>query len=431
MKQSHLHPASHCPLLVLSRADGRSSVAAAAYAARTRMVDERTGLIYNYKNVTGLIAEGLVGWSGSAEELWNSAEMAETRSNARVARELRPALPAELPLDQQRRLVHGMACWLRDRFGVASHYCIHGPKFHDTEQGKKLWRKKSSPLSDSETFDELFDPDVTNKNFHVHLRFTVRVVDRDTGAFGIKTRELDDKKWGSACVVAIREEWEKRVNAALAKVGSSARIDLRSYEDLAAAGDAPSGLKAQRHSGPKRSAIERKQMAELRRKSLDDVSDLGAAEIARIGQNFENERLWTAWEQARALDRAKAREDGTSARIAAEREAARRDELQRLSEAADIDVQREDAVEKPSSRQVSKQNGEDSDLAVAHGMGRKLDAYVVAIRDLASGRAAREFADEFDEVIDPETYELPSAEEPPRIMKPVKRTVTGPRQRVR
>lgn len=257
------------------------------------------------------------------------------------------------------------------------------------------------------------------------------MVDRDTGAFGIKTRELDDKKCGSACVVAIREEWEKRVNAALAKVGSSARIDLRSYEDMAAAGDAPSGLAAQRHSGPRRSAIERKQMEELRRNSLEDASDLGAAEIARISQNFDNERLWTAWEQARALDRAKAREDGTSARIAAEREAARRDELQRLSEAADIDVQQEDAVEKPSSRQVSKQSREDSDLAAAHGMGRKLDAYAVAIRDLASGRAAREFAAEFDQVIDPETYELPSAEEPPRIMNPVKRTVTGPRQRVR
>jgi hypothetical protein len=55
--------------------------------------------------VTGLLSSEIIGWHGNAEQLWNAAEASETRNNARVARELRPALPAELPLPEQIKLV--------------------------------------------------------------------------------------------------------------------------------------------------------------------------------------------------------------------------------------------------------------------------------------------------------------------------------------
>lgn len=123
-------------LSTYSRADGHSAVKAAAYRARASFLDRRTGLRHSYRGRTGLLSDEVIGWQGSAEDLWNAAEAAETRSNARIARELRPALPAELPFDQQVRLVRGFALWLRDRYGVALQAVIHAPTFAEPEDGR-------------------------------------------------------------------------------------------------------------------------------------------------------------------------------------------------------------------------------------------------------------------------------------------------------
>jgi hypothetical protein len=113
-----------------SRADGHSAVGAAAYRARASFYDQRRGRRFSYQSVTGLLSSEVIGWGGSVEDLWNAAEASETWKNARVARELRPALPAELPLPEQIGLVRGMCLWLRDTYGVASHAVIHAPTFH-------------------------------------------------------------------------------------------------------------------------------------------------------------------------------------------------------------------------------------------------------------------------------------------------------------
>lgn len=60
------------------------------------MTDARVDRSFNYRRSTGLLTQGLVNWTGSAEDLWDVAETAEKRVNARVARELRPVLQAEI-----------------------------------------------------------------------------------------------------------------------------------------------------------------------------------------------------------------------------------------------------------------------------------------------------------------------------------------------
>ena len=320
MKKRALHPASHCPLIVLSRSDGRSSVAAAAYAARTRMVDERTGLIHNYSRVPGLLGEGLVHWNGSAEELWNAAEASEKRKNARVARELRPALPAELPLDDQLSLVRGFCLFLKDRYGVASHWVVHAPTFHDKNTGKRLWKGRDTDAGRTEYHRALSDKDITNLNFHAHNRWTVREVDRGSGTFGDKTHKLDRRPSGPEEVKLIRAEWERRTNAALKKAGSSARIDLRSYKDMAEAGDAPEGLRAQEHVGPIRTAKHR---------AATDFFDEPMVVRRNAIVRDENETRWEIWFELRRLAREKARLEGESARIALENERRRREQAER------------------------------------------------------------------------------------------------------
>ena len=307
-----IHPASHMTMTTYSRADGNSAVGAAAYRARTSFYDERRGRRYSDRSVAGLLSNEIIGWKGSAEELWNAAEASESRINARVARELRPALPAELPLPKQIELVRGMCLWLRDKYGVASQAAIHAPTFHNEKKGRQFWNLTSDQgLSDLQ-LQTLANPKLTNRNFHAHILMTTRRVDPESGSFGKKTRTLDDQRDGPKELKVIRAEWQKRCNATLEEVGSDARIDMRSYADMAAAGDAPVGLMTQDHLGPRRTARARKQLR-------DHDVDRTTAGQNRQAVREHNATLWTSWEILRDLQRQKAREE-ESERIAADRE---------------------------------------------------------------------------------------------------------------
>ncbi|MEQ8970913.1 MAG: MobA/MobL family protein [Coleofasciculus sp. C1-SOL-03] len=392
---------------------------AAAYIARCDMADARIGRSFNYRQTTGLLAHCMVNWQGTAEDLWNAAEAAENRCNARVARELRPALPAELRLDDQRRLVHGFSLWLRDRFGVAVHYALHAPSFHDKDEERRLSRERTSEKGNDAYLAALADPAQTNLNFHAHILFTTRRVDRETGAFGEKTWELDRRKPGPENLLAIRQEWEKRTNAALARTGSRARIDLRSYEEMAADGDAPDGLVAQPHMGPRETAKARKRASET---SLASKSRI-AAERERV--KSDNEARWSCWMQLRALHREKARLE-ESARIAEERERERRqraeDEKRRIAEAESVAAKRQ-AVEDATTLEVPR-GGKDNTYTRAIAAVLSEGVIVPDDQGISEYESEPDAAEEFDKEIDPETFTPPDLGEGDNfdpIVKPVKR----------
>ena len=58
-------------------------------------------------------------WAQDRSTLWNAAEAAEKRKDARVAREIEVALPHELTADQRLELTREFAQGLADRYGVA------------------------------------------------------------------------------------------------------------------------------------------------------------------------------------------------------------------------------------------------------------------------------------------------------------------------
>ena len=374
------------------------------------MTDGRTGLIYNYKTLPGLLGEGVVHWNGSAESLWNAAEASETRINSRVARELRPALPAELPLDDQLSLVRGFCLYLKDRYGVASHWVIHAPTFHQKAVGKRLWEKREHEAGQAEYTKALIDPDMTNLNYHAHIRWTVREVDRSTGEFGKKTRKLDDKATGSEEVKAIRAEWERRTNAALKKAGSWARIDLRSYKDMAAVGDAPDGLRAQEHVGPLRTAKLRKAV-----NFFDEPSVAWRNAMVRA----DNETQWQSWFELRRLAREKARLEGVSKRIAQENEHRRREQMMldkiKIREAKTT-KERENAISEAGSIDAPE-----ADRAIEAAM-----AWAVT-----SDEAPVENRSEFDGFVDLEARPDPGAPPPPRERPVRAKRVVRVRQRTR
>jgi ATP-dependent exoDNAse (exonuclease V) alpha subunit len=193
----------HLAVKSVSRSTGRSAVAAVAYRAGVALENERDGLVHDYTRRGGVEDAFIVTpegaeWAQDRSALWNAAEAAEKRKDAKVAREYELALPAELDAGQRRELVRAFAEDLRDRYGVAVDAAIHAP--HDYGD---------------------------DRNHHAHVMTTTRVVDAE--GLGAKTRQLDVRSSASIEVEAIRERWAEQVNDALELAQVAERVDHRSY----------------------------------------------------------------------------------------------------------------------------------------------------------------------------------------------------------
>jgi len=199
----------------LSRGAGRRATAAAAYRAGERIRDERGGQLYNFSRRRDVLHSELflpaqfegvaVPWARQRERLWNTAEHAEKRHNARVAREYQVLLPAELDPGQRVALSRGFARELAERYNVAVDLAVHAPR----------------PGSDA-------------RNFHAHLLTTTReVTPAGLGAkAGLDLPPRERQRRGlpdhSQEYVLVRERWAVHVNDALRAANIEARVDHRS-----------------------------------------------------------------------------------------------------------------------------------------------------------------------------------------------------------
>ncbi|KAB3587238.1 hypothetical protein GAY21_23530, partial [Phocaeicola vulgatus] len=100
----------HFSAQVISRSQGRSVVAAAAYRAGERLEDERYGQTHDYTKKS--VSERAIAapanapaWAKDREQLWTAVEAAEKRKDAQLCREINVAVPRELSAAQQRELL--------------------------------------------------------------------------------------------------------------------------------------------------------------------------------------------------------------------------------------------------------------------------------------------------------------------------------------
>mgnify|MGYP002620025081 CR=1 FL=1 len=186
---------------IVKRSDGRSSVAAAAYRAGERLVDERTGTPCDYTQKGGVLHAEIIApshapdWVLDRATLWNSVEARETRINSQVAREFTLALPHELNDQQREELVRSFLekeCVSR---GMVADFAIHLP-----------------------------DRDGDQRNHHAHVLLTLREITPE--GFSRKAREWNDP----ALLSGWREQWAEHTNAALERAGRPERVDHRTLE---------------------------------------------------------------------------------------------------------------------------------------------------------------------------------------------------------
>ena len=195
----------HLQVKTISRADGRSAIAAAAYRSAEMIYCDREGRSHDYTRKRGvayleiITPENAPQWAQDRAQLWNHAEAAEKRKNAVTAREWEIALPAELNPEDRKQLALSFANDLVEKFGVVADVAIHAPH-RDGDQ----------------------------RNHHAHILTTTRRIEE--GGFTVKTRELDDRRLGSQNIIDMRAHWAYLQNAALERSGANDRVDHRSLE---------------------------------------------------------------------------------------------------------------------------------------------------------------------------------------------------------
>lgn len=188
----------HLDFKIVKRSEGRSSVAKAAYHARTRITDERTGDTYDYSRRTDLFGHFILAPVNSPKyivkdstALWNEVERVERQSNGQTSRYFDVAIPAQLNNDNKKKLV--------------LEYC------------QKNFVEKGM-------IADIAFHDLDSDNPHAHVMLTLKTIGPE--GFGKKERSWNDRKMS----VLWRESWASIANSYLAAAGSSERIDHRSLQ---------------------------------------------------------------------------------------------------------------------------------------------------------------------------------------------------------
>lgn len=186
----------HLHVKNISRRDGRSAVAAAAYRAGEILAndaEEKDSAFGGRRDVVFTeirFPDSAPGWTADRAKLWNAVEAAEKRKDARLAKEIEFALPRELDRAGWIDVVRRMA----DRYVTLGH--IVDVAIHEDGRGN---------------------------NPHAHLMLTTRAVGAD--GFRLKLRDAD----GVAFVGEARDAWAVIANEALGKAGADVQIDARSH----------------------------------------------------------------------------------------------------------------------------------------------------------------------------------------------------------
>ncbi len=234
----------HFSAKVVSRANGSSAVASAAYRSASELHDDRLNRDHDFSNKAGVIYSEVMLPQGSPERLndrttlWNEVEAGEKRKDAQLAREVEFSIPREMSEKQGVQLARD---FVKKQFvdrGMVADLNVHWDKAKD-----------GTPKP------------------HAHVMMTMRDVGSE--GFGKKNRDWNStellKDW--------REAWSAHVNERMAELGLEGRIDHRSYEAQGI------GLEPQHKIGP---AASRRPEQGLEAERIEDHTRIARENGAKI-----------------------------------------------------------------------------------------------------------------------------------------------------
>jgi Ti-type conjugative transfer relaxase TraA len=192
----------HFSAKVISRANGSSAVASAAYRSGSVLFDERLERHHDFSNKAGVIHSEVMLPQRAPERLndrtalWNEVEAGEKRKDAQLAREVEFSIPREMNQKQGVALARDFVAEQFVKRGMVADLNVHWDKAKD-----------GSPKP------------------HAHVMLSMRDVGPD--GFGQKNRDWN----GTELLKEWREAWAAHVNERMAELGLEGRIDHRSYAD--------------------------------------------------------------------------------------------------------------------------------------------------------------------------------------------------------
>lgn len=203
----------HCSVKGVTRSDGRSAVAAAAYRSGEKLTNCYDGLTHDYTKKRWIIHQEImlpeqapVSYKDRSE-LWNAVEMAERSSSCRLAREVQVALPLELTMEENIALVQQ---YVQKNFvsqGMCADIAIHSPpKKNDRHQPVDKNGHPTKKLNEMQFH-----------NPHAHILLTVRPMD-EKGMWQPKSqieyvciKDGEEKGMTAAEFKLVKEDgWEKQ-----------------------------------------------------------------------------------------------------------------------------------------------------------------------------------------------------------------------------
>ena len=234
----------HFSVKAISRGEGRSAVAAAAYRAGEKLQDDKYGKEQDYTKKSGVEFTNIYAPENTnpdllnRQKLWNTVEKVERRKDALLAREFEIAFPEELNAEERKNLLNDLCQDLVKKHGVVVDAAIHAPH---TGSGS----------------DE--------RNYHAHIMFTTRAISK-TGDFESKKYRDFSRDNGTETVSNWRENFADLCNKHLELAGFDERVDHRSYAD-----QNKNYLEPTVHEGPAVTA--------MRRRGIDTEISLNNDEI--------------------------------------------------------------------------------------------------------------------------------------------------------
>ncbi|BES85932.1 MobA/MobL family protein [Pectobacterium carotovorum] len=188
----------HLEFKIVKRSEGMSSCRKAAYHARCKITDDRTGNTYDFSHRSDLFHHQILApvyapahIIESSTALWNEVEKVERQKDGQTARYFDVAIPCELNNE--------------DKIKLVVEYC-------------------QKNFVDKGMIADIAFHDLDSNNPHAHVMLTLKPITAD--GFGKKERSWNDKK----NVILWRESWSVIANRYLATTGSNERIDHRSID---------------------------------------------------------------------------------------------------------------------------------------------------------------------------------------------------------
>lgn len=188
----------HLEFKIVKRSEGMSSCRKAAYHARCKITDDRTGNTYDFSHRTDLFHHQILSPDSapshiieSSTTLWNEVERVERQKDGQTARYFDIAIPCELSNE--------------DKIKLVVEYC-------------------QKNFVDKGMIADIAFHDLNGGNPHAHVMLTLKPITAE--GFGKKERSWNDKK----NVILWRESWSVIANRYLTAAGSNERIDHRSID---------------------------------------------------------------------------------------------------------------------------------------------------------------------------------------------------------